>query len=211
MKFFYTHPLLTKTNKGYNMSNTNKKQQTSMQNYIDELSKNHSKLNTVRIDLAYEKPYSDNITLEEANNDLNRMLNNMRSKPSIFKDMVGHICKREYTEDKGVHFHTLFIYDGQKVQKDAFKGDQIGEYWKQQITRGKGTYHNCNRNTYVRNGIGMLDCRDSDKRKILDEDVIAYLCKDEQGIEPIKKNKKDRAFTRGTIPKKKGNMGRPRK
>ena len=64
------------------------------------------------------------------------MLNNRRTKPSIFENMVGYIAKREYTEDKGPHIHTLFIYDGQKVSKDAFKGDQIGAYWKNEITDG---------------------------------------------------------------------------
>ncbi len=185
------------------------KRKESTKKYIDELSKDYSKLNMIRIDLGYKKPHSENITLEEANKDLDRMFNNMRSKPSIFKDKVGYVCKREYTEDKGVHFHTIIIFNGQKVQKDIYKGDQIGKYWGQ-ITDEKGTYHNCNRNTYKRSGIGMLDHKDSDKRKILDEDVISYLCKDEQDIEPIKKNKKDRAFTRGTIPKSKGNIGRPR-
>ncbi len=48
----------------------------------------------------------------------------------------------------------------------------------------------------------MLDHSDSDKQKILDKDVISYLCKDDhQDIEPIKENKKARAFTRGSIPK----------
>lgn len=191
-------------------TNTNKNI-ASTSKYINALQGIYSKLNMVRVDLAYEKPYSDNITLEEANKDLNRMFNNMRSKPSVFKDKVGYICKREYTKDKGVHFHTLFIYDGQKVQKDAFKGTQIGEYWKQ-ITKDKGTSHNCNLNKYKRKGIGMLDHRDSDKRKILGKEVISYLCKDDikQDIRAIKENKKDRAFTGGTIPKSKGNVGRPR-
>jgi len=95
------------------------------------------------------------------------------------------------------------------VHRDAFKGDEIGKYWEQ-LTQEKGRYHNCNRNKYPRNGLGMLDHRDSDKRKVLDEEVISYLCKDEQDIEPIKTNKMDRAFTRGTMPKNKGNIGRPR-
>jgi len=56
----------------------------------------------------------------------------------------------------------------------------------------------------------MLHYGNSEKRKILDKDVISYLCKDEQSIEPIKTNKKDRAFTRGTISKSKGKVGRPR-
>jgi hypothetical protein len=190
-------------------SRTEKRKESTKQ-YIDTLSEQYSKLNIVRVDLAYKKPYSQDITLEDANKDVNRMFNNMRSKPSIFKDKVGYICKKEYTEDKGLHLHTIIVYDGQKVQKDAFKGDEIGKYWNDEITKGKGSYHNCNRNNYEKNGIGMLDHRDTEKRKILDEKVISYLCKDEQDIGMLKENKKDRAFTRGTLPKKKGNIGRPR-
>lgn len=193
------------------MSNTKtvNKRVKSTKGYVDALSKEYSKLNNIRVDLSYKKPYSDAMTLEDANKDLERMFTNMRSKPSVFKDKVGYICKKEYTEDKGVHIHALFFYDGQKVQKDTYKADQIGEYWEQ-LTQGRGSYHNCHRNTYERVGIGMLDHRDSEKRKILDEDVIKYLCKEEQDIAPVKSNKKDRAFTRGVIPKSKGSVGRPR-
>jgi hypothetical protein len=182
----------------------------STKDYMDAVSEKYSKITVVRVDLGYKKPYSKDITLEDANKDINRMFNNMRSKPSIFKDKVAYICKKEYTEDKGLHLHALIVYDGQKVQKDAFKGDEIGKYWNDEITKGKGSYHNCNRNKYEKNGIGMLDHRDTEKRKILDEKVISYLCKDEQDIGVLKENKKDRAFTRGTLPKSKGNMGRPR-
>jgi len=191
-----------------NKKNINKRVKSTKQ-YIDKLSDVYSKLNIVRVDLSYKKPHSDVITLEEANRDLNHMLNNMRSKPTIFKDKVGYITKREYTEDKGIHFHTVIIYDGQKIQRADYKAQQIGEYWEK-ITKEKGSYHNCHRNTYERNGIGILDHKDSDKRKILDEDVLSYLCKDEQDIEPIKKNQKSRAFTRGTISNDKENIGRPR-
>lgn len=189
-------------------TNSNTRRESTKQ-YIDELSNIYSKLNVVRVDLSYKKPYSNTMTLEDANRDLSRMFSNMRSKPSVFKDKVGYVCKREYTKDKGVHFHTIFIYDGQKVQKSTFKAKQIGEYWVQ-VTDEHGSYHNCHLNSYERNGIGILHHGDIDKRKILEEDVVSYLCKDEQSIEPIKKNKKDRAFTRGTLPKSKGNIGRPR-
>ena len=182
----------------------------SSKKYIDELQQEYSKLNIVRVDLAYKKPYSDDITLEEANNHLSRMFNNMRSKPTIFENKVGYTTKREFTKEKGVHFHTLFFFDGQKVQKDAFKADQIGLYWENEITQGQGSYHNCNRNKYKYKGIGMLDHSDSAKRKILDKKVISYLCKDEQDIDPVKESKKDRAFTRGTITKNKEKLGRPR-
>lgn len=184
----------------------------STKEYIDSLQEKHSKLNIVRNDLYYSKEFSKKRTLDDANKYLGRMFNNSRSKPTIFKDIVGHVIKREFTEDKGVHIHALFIFDGQIVHKDKLKGKQIGEYWSNEITKNEGAYHNCNMNNYEENGIGMLDHRDSEKRKILDEIVIPYLCKDEQDIDPLKKSKKDRAFTRGTIKKtKKKKEGRPRK
>jgi len=177
--------------------------------YINALQKQYSKLNVIRVDLAYTNIHSDDITLERANKDLNRLLNNRRSKPSIFEHNVGYVCKREYTKDKGVHIHAFFMFDGQKVQKSAFKADQIGKYWKEDITKEKGSYHSCHRTEYTNNGIGMLEHKDAEKRENLDK-AIAYISKDEQSIESISDNKKDRAFTRGTITKSKGNIGRPR-
>lgn len=191
-------------------SNQNsKKRSKSIAQYIDKLQENNSKLNVVRVDLAYKKPYSDDITLEEANKDLERMFNNRRSKPSVFENQVGYVCKKEYTVEKGVHFHTYLFYDGQKVQKSAYKADQIGKYWSENITKEKGSYHNCHRNKYKNDGIGMLEHKDEEKRKNLDS-AISYLCKDEQSIKPIKTNKRERAFVRGTLPKKRNNKGRPR-
>jgi hypothetical protein len=191
-----------------NKGNKSKREQ-STQKYIDELSKRYSKLNIIRVDLSYKKPHANTITLEEANRDFTHMLNNRRSKPSVFENNVGYVCKRECTADRGLHFHAMFIYDGQKVQKSSFKANQIGEYWKQ-LTNNKGSFHNCHRNKYKDNGIGMFEHRDNTKREKLDNNVISYLCKDEQSIKPKSQNKKDRAFTRGTLPRSKGNRGRKR-
>lgn len=184
------------------------KREASAKQYLDALQERYSKLCIVRLDLGYKKV---EVSLDEATNDYNHMMNNKRSKPSVFKDQVGQLCLKEYTPDKGVHYHTVFIYDGNKVQKGSYKADQIGEYWRQ-ITKEKGSYHNCHRNTYKHNGLGVLDYKDTEKRKIVDDKVIHYLCKEDekQDISAIKTNKKDRAFTRGTLPKSKDNMGRPR-
>ncbi len=192
----------------HSSKNTNRRIE-STKAYIDALSANHSKLNIVRVDLGYEKPHSNTVTIEQANQDIAHMYNNKRSKPSIFKYLVGQVAKKEYTPDRGIHFHALFIFDGQKIQKDTFKGDEIGEYWEQ-ITQGRGSYHNCNRDTYREHGIGMLEHSNNDKRKILDEKVIPYLCKEDQSITAIAEGKKVKALIRGTMPKKKGNRGRPR-
>jgi hypothetical protein len=183
----------------------------STKKYIDALQEKHSKLCVVRVDLGYKKPHSDSVVLDDANNDFNRMLNNRRGKPSVFKDQVGYMCKKEYTKDKGVHFHAVFLYDGQKVQKDAHMGDKIGEYWKE-LTDGKGSHFNCNRQKYKYKGVGMINHTDTKKREILDKHVTSYLCKDDktQDIAPVKNNSKDRAFVRGTMPKSKSTKGRPR-
>lgn len=183
-------------------SKQNNKRLESAKKYMDTMIKKHARINNVRIDLSYKKPYSEVITLEEVNKDLNHMLSNMRSKPSIFQDKVGYIVKLEHTEDKGAHIHALITFNGHEVQDASHKADQIGEYWKQ-ITKGKGSYHNCHRNVYEsdRNGIGLLERKDNKKHQIVDEYVLPYLCKDNQEIKAIKNSSKDRAFKRGTVKK----------
>lgn len=180
--------------------------------YIDDLFDIYSKMDFIRLDLSYTKEHAREASLEDINQDLTHLLNNRRTKPSIFKNMVGYIAKKEYTEDKGPHIHSLFIFDGQKVCKDEFIGEKIGKYWKNEITDGKGIYHNCNRakDRYTECALGKIDHTDEAKRTVLKEKAIAYLCKDEQSVDPIKQSGNERSFTRGIAPRKKSNAGRPR-
>ena len=190
------------------------KREESTKEYMDVLQEKYSKLNVVRVDLAYEKPYSDDVTLDEVNRHLKKITSDTRSKPSIFKAKVGYIIKKEYTEDKGMHIHAAILFDGQKVKNDVLKAIEIGKYWNESVTNKIGSYHNCNLDANKiygeQNAVGMLDHSDIEKRKKLDS-AISYLCKDEQSIESMKSSKQDRAFLRGTMPKRKSNKGRPRK
>lgn len=185
----------------------------STKEYVDALQDKYSKLNVIRIDLSYKKPFSDDITLEDANSDFNKMLNNRRNN-DIFDNNVGYICKKEFTEDKGVHFHTVFFYNGQNVKNDVLKAKQIGQYWNEKITAKKGSSHNCNIDAEKiygdNNAVGMLDHNNSKKREKLD-DALSYLCKEDyQSLEQLQGNSKDRGFVRGAKPKKKSTKGRPR-
>jgi hypothetical protein len=189
-----------------------KRRRASYEKYVDTLQDKFSKICVVRVDLHYKKDETNkaNITLKEANKDINRLLNNRRNN-SIFDNNIGYLIKTEYGEDRDIHFHAFVFYDGQKIQNDIVKGEKIGKYWGVNTTDGKGTYYNCNRNDYGENhAIGMLNYKDVEKRRKLN-DAMAYLVKDEQSIELLKENKKDRAIRRGTIPREKGNVGRPRK
>ena len=105
--------------------------------------------------------------VDDATKDLNRLLNNRRSKPTIFEDNIGYVIKKEHTEDKGVHFHAFFMFDGQKVLKDAFKAHEIGTYWNENITKGKGTYYNCNRTPIVNMVLECYNIQIKRKEKIL--------------------------------------------
>lgn len=184
--------------------------------YVNALQEKYSKLCVVRVDLYCNKNKDKvaDVSLEDANSDFNRMMSNRRSKQSIFKDNVGYICKKEDTPDRGVHFHTVFFYDGQKVMQDVHKAKQIGQYWSSDIRKKEGHYHNCNLKADKKygenNGIGMLDYKDTEKRKNLDK-AIGYMCKDTQNIEVTTDSKKNRSIVRGTMPKAKSNKGRPRK
>ena len=138
------------------------------------------------------------------------MFNNMRSKPTLFDSKIGFLIKREEGETKGPHAHIIFLYNGQETQKGGYLVDEIGKYWNNDITQGRGSYHNCNRNSYKKNGTGIIDHKDTEKRKILLENVTSYLCKDEQNIQSSSDDKINRLFTRGTLPKEKSTRGRPR-
>lgn len=178
----------------------------SNQMYMDAMQDRYSKILVVRVDLAYKKPYSNDITVEEATKDLNRLLNNRRSNQTIFEFNIGYIVKKEFSQAKGIHFHVFFLFDGQRLKKDSFKATQIGDYWCDKVTKGKGTYYNCNRNKYPEHGIGMLNHDDKQKREYLDKAML-YLSKDEQHIETT--NKKFRSYVRGTMPRR-SRIGRPR-
>lgn len=188
-----------------------KKRLESTAQYLDALQEKHSKILIVRVDLAYSE--KENVTLEQANKDFNRLLNNRRGKPKIFEHNIGYTEIVEHTQKKGVHFHTAFIFDGQKVNKDQIKGEQLGVHWRDNITKGKGIYYNCNRNDYgERHGIGMLDHKDAEKRKKADE-ALSYLCKDDedQNIQKIDTDDtKIKQFRRGRMPQNASKRGRPR-
>jgi hypothetical protein len=139
------------------------------------------------------------------------MLDNRRNNKTVFGNNLGYIIKKEVSDNGNPHLHALFFEDGNKVQKAAYKADQIGKYWNEDITKGKGCYENCNRREYKNNGIGMVDYTDEEKINNLKKYAVSYFYKTDQSMDALKINSKDRAIGRGAMPKPKSNAGRPRK
>jgi hypothetical protein len=157
-------------------------------------------------------PKTSKPTLEDAQRDLNHIFNNMRGN-KLFAALVGYIWKLEYGEEKGIHIHFIFFFDGSKVHKDAYLAKLIGEYWRKRIVKyDRGIYHNCNmnKNFYKRCGIGMVSHDDLVKRAHL-LDAVKYLTKKDQYLR-YKPGKKCRAFGKGNMPPERdeGGPGRPR-
>lgn len=173
----------------------------SASEYVDALFQYCDKrLLVLRIDFSYQQEVAKDVTVEEANEDMDHFLNNRRGNSTLFKGWVGYIRKLEWGPDKGLHFHLIIFFKGSMRYQDEYIAKIIGEYWKK-ITNGRGIYWNCNANKdkYWRLGVGMVRQDDVEKRKILLEDVLRYLIKPEQYLR-AKKLGKGRAFVRGVMP-----------
>lgn len=165
-----------------------RRREKSCMDYIDRLYKRYARLTIVRIDLHYQKyePGADAVKTitdaERLSRDVASMMNNGRHKPSIFEHKVGYIFKLESGQDRGVHMHCIFFFDGAHVIKHAWRGEQIGKYWRETITAGGGTFDNCNRREYTYPAIGIVNHFDVEKRGNMRR-LISYICKVEQAVE----------------------------
>ena len=187
------------------------------QQYVGALFSAHTRLVVIRIDLYYQKSHQDEVTAQSATKDLNHFLRNMR-KNKMFRCRVGYIVKLEYGIEKGLHYHLILFFDGAKRDgtKDIYIAQQLGNYWVEVITVGRGDYWNCNqhRAMYERKGLRGIGVINAYETKLIDNlkrYVVAYLCKPSQFLKPMT-NRKIRLTRRGEFPKQPTTKrGRPRK
>ncbi|WP_392558891.1 YagK/YfjJ domain-containing protein [Orbus mooreae] len=147
----------------YNLRN-----QVSIIHFVDALFDKHAKLLPVRVDLGYktneritidnQNSYNDNKFNYLLNPDLpphaylsqevilhnwNELLNRLRwNKREFLKELVGYVWKIEYGNDKGIHYHLVLFFNGNKVQKDYYYAEKLGALWLE-LTKGLGVYFNC--------------------------------------------------------------------
>jgi hypothetical protein len=179
--------------------------------YVDDLFSIWSKLVVIRLDLGYESHI--NADIEDFKHDFNKLYTNARHN-RIFNHLCGYILKIEYGLKKKLHTHLILFFNGHKRKgsSDVFLAEKIGEYWNDEITKGRGWYWNCNddkEKKYRFVGIGLVQASDMTKRKNLLK-TVEYLCKKKiQVIKPIS-NPRMKSIRKGQIPKSKLNLGRTR-
>lgn len=180
--------------------------------YVDHLFEHHSRLLVMRVDLSYQKVIVKNnvVSADMTRLHRKRLFKRVQSHP-LFQHCLGYIWKLEYGQYKGFHYHTCFFFDGSKVRGDVTLARRIGEFWRNEITEGKGLYFNCNAiaNSYAQSGIGDIHYTNQAKRGTLQK-IITYITKVDTAVR-LSLPQGARTFGRGEfILRKDKTRGRPR-
>lgn len=182
----------------------------------------YSKVLVLRLDLYYKFDISELINTSPDFNgsrhnahclmtikaDVDRLLGDFRSDP-VLKEIIGYCLKFEHGSYKGQHVHCILLLDGHDHQKDVKWAEDIGQHWVK-LTNGRGSYHNCNRNSsdYKYPCTGKISYDDHEKIHNLCR-CLAYFCKADQYFlfGPLACF---RTIQKSVAPKEQSGLGRPR-
>lgn len=185
--------------------------------YAEDLRAAFPKLIVIRLDVHYGAVYAnllhdirrEPVTLDETLDHREQFLKYIKKK---FPALVGYAVKTEYGATKSFHHHMLLFLNGQKVREDVTIGHTLGMHWNTIITKGVGTFRNCNalKDQYFKRAIGMLHHDDNDKWDQLEKVVIPYLCKVDDFIRlKIPEGRRIHLLIKGLSPFKKKNPRKP--
>lgn len=192
---------------------------------IKGLFEKYSKINVLRLDFALkpepnvlsgsklinlEHTFHSVHNLEYMKSKIAQLLRNKRHN-HILDQVIGYILKFEHGHRKGFHVHALFFLDGNKHNKDGYFASEIAKYWLK-LTENRGCTYNCNfdKGKYSQVAIGMIDYADTEKRMLLMEKCVRYLCKCDQFF-IFKPLAQFRTMQLSQRPKVRSPLGRPRK
>ncbi len=166
-----------------------------------------SRYAVVRVDLAYLKEHAFDVFTSDARADMARLLQQIRRgkklkkecrERDLFRDAAGYIWKLEYGTDRLLHFHCFFFFREKNGRQAGYWAQEIGKYWVEDITQGRGTFQNCNFRWYGRpdEGIGEVNRNDTQKQENLQR-ALEYLFKAEQCLPIRKTDPRWRTFGKG--------------
>ncbi|KVR14092.1 hypothetical protein WK11_29130 [Burkholderia ubonensis] len=162
--------------------------------------------------LRYQSKFRRWITPEIVQQHRDRFFRARRCN-KLMSGIKNYVWAIEQGEDTGLHLHVILFYSADH-NRDEFIAQQIGEYWVDVVTEGKGDYWNGNadwlKKSYEKKrgvGVGQINWKDDPKRKALREN-LAYLAKAEQYL-MLKDAENIHAFGTGRVPTK-AKAGRPR-
>lgn len=139
------------------------------------------------LDISQPRVIEGRIALEEVQNDRNRFFANIKGKPSLFEHLLGYVWTIECGRVAGYHLHMMLFFDGSHVQKHEYIAQEIGKYWQNVITNGRGYFENCNlkKKKYGDSwALGVIDHWDTIKREKL-VNAMSYFCKTNQLVQVV--------------------------
>lgn len=152
--------------------------------YLFRVLNKYKRLRIVRLDLSYQLNSIERFDEVLCRKHFKRFIANQRHKRRLFKHVVGYIWRLEYGKEMGYHFHWILMFDGNHILKEEWYADQIGRYWREEITAGSGSYYNCNHAARINKfkskpqyGLGELKLSDRQKLDATCAHVIGYLTK----------------------------------
>lgn len=162
--------------------------------------------------LGYEPKFRRWITPQTVQQHRDRLFDARRFNKLIF-GIKNYVWAIEQGEDTGLHLHVILFYSADH-NHDEFIAKQIGDYWENVVTQGKGDAWNSNeawlkaryKNRYGV-GVGQINWNETEKREVLRK-LLVYLAKSEQYL-MLKAAEGMHTFGMGQVPKK-VKAGRPR-
>ena len=105
---------------------------------------------------------------------------------TLMSNIKNYVWAIEQGEDTGLHLHVILFYSADS-NHDEFIAKQIGEYWADVVTEGKGASWNSNQGWLKKRyekrghcvGVGQINWNDTEKREALRKNLV-YLAKAEQ-------------------------------
>lgn len=185
------------------------KNQNKLRYYLTQLLHHYARLLFVRVDFAIKKEHQHEVDIEKFQSYLKVMSNRYSNQDGCFTHLQGYAWAIEEGVDKGLHCHTLLIFDGNKHQNDFGLGLQVAQYWVE-LTQGKGCCFISNDPEYKKKfiqsdtlGIGMIH-RNNLKEVQNALNAAQYLVNPEKELQHLRvRLPRMRTFGTGQFPLKK--------
>lgn len=170
-----------------------------------------------RLDLHYP-PQSRHENFDTAHNpdqvsaEIQALLKYTKKK---YPGYLAYIVRLEYGHSRGLHAHVAFLFNASIHQQDISISQDLGMFWKNDVTSGKGSFYNCNlsKPLYTHLGIGKINYSDTNK-EIGVMKMLVYLCKPDLYFPSSPSWRKMRRIRKsdlpGPLPVGQKKKGRPR-
>lgn len=119
----------------------------SLFEYIASLKSAYSKIMVMRLDLHF--PWHRGGACATTGLERQQWEALLHYVKSSFKSFLGYVAKFEVGSKRGIHLHTVLVFNGSLVQSDVKIARMIGEYWRCDIQKGRAGYFNGNSKDYL--------------------------------------------------------------